>query len=87
MPIVSALASAGGMTLPPNARLHVQSQWAETVYKYGQLPALQTTEGPGVLAMWILIVYASNMGLTFLEVGFGETLMCLYPRQPSAFVG
>ncbi len=39
-----ASATAGGMTLPPSARLHVQSVWADTVHKYAQLPALQVRE-------------------------------------------
>jgi hypothetical protein len=71
------------MTLPPNARLHVDARWGETVPKYGQLPALQTTQGPGVLAMWIFIVYESNMGLTFLEVRCATVFVVLPNCVPS----
>jgi hypothetical protein len=31
-----ALATAGGITLPPSARLHVQTVWGEEVPKYAQ---------------------------------------------------
>ena len=37
------------------------------VDKFAHLIALNTSEGPGVVAMWLFLVYESNMGLTYLE--------------------
>lgn len=62
-----AVASAGGLALPPSARLRVQTSWATRVAKYDQLMALNVSGTSGIVAMWILFVYDSNMGLTYLE--------------------
>lgn len=59
--------TAGGLTLPVGSRLHVSPVFGATVDQWAKLVALNTTGGPGVLAMWSLFVYESTMGLTYLE--------------------